>query len=759
MVASAVGALALGPRGAASLGSRTWGRTVQLGEFTPSRTGSTLVVNLTVSALVLLSALAAPGRAQELAHKSAPPREPFPTSSALAEGLSPDAVTALDELVRSFVDNGEVVGAELFVLKNGRSVLHEVYGWRDREAKLAMAPGSVFCVRSMTKPLIGAAVAMLIDERKLKLGDRIAQHLPAFDGDGSREITVEQLLTHTSGLPMSLILGEDLRQLAGIRAVAELGAGHALEFAPGSAFHYSDQGTDTLTALIEVVSGQAAAEFVTQRLLDPLGMHDSACVLTEGHPLRARACADYGGARGEWTAFWRPDQPPLFQFFLGSQGLYSTVEDYARFLELWQGKGRIGKQRLLSVRTARDGLKPGPHPFQAPTGFPSLRCEYGRLMQLWTGPDPKGEDGEREVVAFGHTGSDGTHAWVFPEHQALALYFTQSRGTSTGLRVEEALARVFLGAPFDPNTAAPPFEEYLGYYWEGEGDLYRAVVRDGDDLALEILGKAIVPLTYIGADRWKMRPNPSVVLAFDRSEDGKVSGYHVGEHVEYRFEPSAELPSADELAERVAQTHRVHLLESLGPLRTRGSIEIAKLGVKGAFTSLVAWPDRFRFDGKAGDQVEHIAFDGVTVWYSSTATPRAALEGARAELVRHDSSIARFGDWRRGHASVQVIQQLEDKGRRILLVRLGDTSSPASTLFIDAASGRVVHEDGMAFVEGLGRIGQRLDFGDFRDVSGMLLPFRSSVEFASSILGAIISTTTEFELGVELPEGVFELRD
>src|SRR6187401_1275716 len=104
---------------------------------------------MNTSTLELLAALAlcAPaGAAQE-------PAASFPPSTALAEGLSPDALARLDALVQGFVDDGEVVGAELLVIRNDRTILHEAYGLRDREAEVPMQTGSVFCVRSMTKSL------------------------------------------------------------------------------------------------------------------------------------------------------------------------------------------------------------------------------------------------------------------------------------------------------------------------------------------------------------------------------------------------------------------------------------------------------------------------------------------------------------------------------------------------------------------------------------------------------------------------------
>jgi CubicO group peptidase (beta-lactamase class C family) len=692
--------------------------------------------------------------------------EVFPASTALAEGVSPESLAGLSALVQTLVDEEEIVGAELLVLKNGHSILHEAYGWSDREAELPLRTGSVFCVRSMTKPLIGAAILMLIDDDALELDDRVAEYLPSFEAESTRDITVEHLLTHTSGLPMSLLLGKDLEELhasGGIRAVADLGSGHALGFAPGTRFNYSDQGTDTLTALIEVASGMPAAEFVRTRVLDPLGMRNTVCVMTTDSPLRERALPKYAGTRGEWKRFWSPDDPPLFPFFLGSQGLYSTLEDYALFMEFWgrKGRGRTGlggNERLLGSRFVKRALEPRSFASGMPTGFPGLKADYGYLMQLWTGPGEEGE--ERGLVAFGHTGSDGTHAWAFPEENAMVLYFTQSRNNTTGLRVEEALGELFLGVPYDSNQAAPPFEDYLGYYWEGEGDRYRAIIRDGDDLALEILGQGVVPLTYVGEDAWKFRPNPAIVLAFERSEAGDVTGYRIGDHQEYRFEPAQELPSADELAERVAQTHRIDLLEGLGPLRMTSKLNMEKLGIEGEITTLLAWPDCYRVDTTVAGNFEHTVFDGTRVRYASSTEPAATLEGPRAEEARLESLFVRFGDPRRWNPLIEVIQKITSPaGEEVFLVRLGDTSAPARTLYVDWESGRIFREEGLVHVENMGRIGQRLTFGDFRDVSGALLPFRTELVLANPLIGPIVTTTTDYELGVEVSAATFELQE
>lgn len=695
------------------------------------------------------------------------PASPFPSSTALAERIAPEGLQSLSDLVQSFVDSDEIVGAELLVIVNGRTILHEGYGWRDRERERLMRPGGVFCVRSMTKPLIGASIWMLIEERKLALDTRVAKLLPAFDVDGKREITIEHLLTHTSGLPMSLIMGRDPRALESIRSVADLGGACELEFEPGSSFRYSDQGTDTLTAVIEVVTGAPAEDFVRTRLLEPLGMADTTCVMSAGHPLRERACSAYMGAKGSWTRFWSPDDRPLFSIFLGSQALYSTAVDYARFLDLYLHRGRVSGERLLRSSSIRRTLRPALGGRVGSTGLPGATAEYGTLMQVWTKPNTSADgsqdaDGsksdERELVAFGHTGSDGTHAWAFPDQKALVLYFTQSRGTETGLRVEERLGELLLGVRYDPLQAAPPLEEYQGYYWEGEGDLYRTIVRDGDDLALEIVGKAVVPLDFIGEDRWKLRPQPSTVLAFDRDEVGVVIGYHIGDHEELRFTPRSDLPTSDEIAERVVATHRIERLADAGVVRMRSRLAIPKLDRAGESVTWLRWPDQWRVDERVGEEVGSVAFDGQTLRSESALRPTAPVEGEAATHLRQSGPFVRFGDWRKEGVSLTVVQELKKGDERVLLVRLGDCSAAATTCYVEWPSGRVRRMDGLTFMEGLGRIGQKVRFEDWKDVNGALLPGRVELELAHPLIGMISTTVESVEVGVEVPAGHFELK-
>ena len=115
-------------------------------------------------------------------------------------GLSDSALQGLADEIASWVAAGDVMGAEIMVVKDGAAVLHESVGWSDRERGLPLRRNSIFRIRSMTKPLLGTAVLMLMEDGELSLDDPVAQYLPSFDNDRSRSITIRQLLTHTSGL-------------------------------------------------------------------------------------------------------------------------------------------------------------------------------------------------------------------------------------------------------------------------------------------------------------------------------------------------------------------------------------------------------------------------------------------------------------------------------------------------------------------------------------------------------------------------------
>jgi len=108
-------------------------------------------------------------------------QEPFSYVTPESQNISSEAIRELTDIVQGYVDNERIVGAELMVLKNRYIVSHEVFGWKDRENEVPMEKNTLFNIRSMTKPLTGAAAQILIDQGKLSLDDRVADYLPGFD--------------------------------------------------------------------------------------------------------------------------------------------------------------------------------------------------------------------------------------------------------------------------------------------------------------------------------------------------------------------------------------------------------------------------------------------------------------------------------------------------------------------------------------------------------------------------------------------------
>ncbi|MBU0755713.1 MAG: beta-lactamase family protein [Planctomycetes bacterium] len=369
----------------------------------------------------------------------------FPPATPESQGLHSENLEVLAAVVEGYVADREAVGAELLVIKNRHTVLHRAFGWKDYEGdhKIPMEKDTIFNIRSMTKPLIGTAIQMLIDEGRLAPDDPVYRYLPAFDTESCRAITVEHLLTHRSGLPLGPLMSsfyafKDLAEAAA--KAAEAGP----EFTPGTRFQYSDPGSDTLAALAAAVADQPAGVILQQRILDPLGMNDTLTVFDRDDPRASRVAALFAGRKGAWQRVWKPYYP-MYPFTYGSQSLYATPMDYARFLLLWLDGGNAGSRRMLSKEAIRRAWTPRSDMAPYPSGFPGLKPCYGQMWTLYIAAETDEASLEKarpEIVA--HGGSDGTKAWAWPELDLIVCYFTQSRGGLTAIDLESEIDRLLI---------------------------------------------------------------------------------------------------------------------------------------------------------------------------------------------------------------------------------------------------------------------------------------------------------------------------
>ncbi|MGQ0641564.1 MAG: serine hydrolase domain-containing protein [Gemmatimonadaceae bacterium] len=319
----------------------------------------------------------------------------------------------------------------LLVIRDGKTVLYDAMGWSDRERRIPMQTDPIVSMRSMTKPLVGAAILILREAGQLKLEDRVAQYLPSFDNAKSRGITVFQLLTHTSGIKGDIYVATGGTQYKTLReAVDDVGA-RGPAFPPGTDYYYSDPETSTLGALIAERSGMPAENFIRTHILEPLGMHDSFLVDDPANPLRARVTAAYQRrANGPWARYWDNTMPPVVPFFRASGGLYSTALDYARFMAAMLARGQLGSARILTPESVALATQPHAACVFPPSRQAQMDRFYGFNWEVRTDKyrpvDPPFAPG-----TFSLAGSDGTLAWADPTRNLIVIYVTQSRGTDT----------------------------------------------------------------------------------------------------------------------------------------------------------------------------------------------------------------------------------------------------------------------------------------------------------------------------------------
>lgn len=471
----------------------------------------------------------------------------FPPATPESQGVRAEAAEALGEAVAGFVENDFAVGAELLVIKNRKVVFHEAYGEADREEDkpwiIGAGAGTVCNVRSMTKTLTGAAAQILIDRGELGLDDPASKYLPGFDNDKSRAITVRQLLTHRSGLPLTMITTA-IDQYPDLHTLANSAGEHGPDSEPGSKFWYSDAGTDCLAAIVEVITGETIDGFVTREIIEPLGMTDSFYGIDASDPRFTRIGSLYLGQPGAWARFWTPaDGEPLYPFAWGSQTIYSTALDYAKFLGMWMDGGLAPDgTRVLSEEAVARTLAPASpmsmlgSDARFPTDYRGLSVYYGQLSVLYC-PEPEADHPDAlptDSVIISHSGSDGTIAWAWPDLDLMVLYFTQSRGGTSALRIEEVIDGLLIHPGEEVATAEVPEHlrpfagVYIANFANFDNERFEVLVKDGK-LALDIPSQMVFELLEPDAEGMRafaIAPD-QIKVSFDLGDDGRAEVLHI----------------------------------------------------------------------------------------------------------------------------------------------------------------------------------------------------------------------------------------
>jgi CubicO group peptidase (beta-lactamase class C family) len=391
-------------------------------------------------------------------------------------GLSSERLQRIHEMVMRHVEAGDISGAVTMVARRGRVVHFEAHGLMDIEAKKPMTKDALFRLASSSKPVTATAILMLMEEGKLKLTDPVAKYIPEFKNsrvaleavrgavpmsDGTpaagdryyvvpanHEITIIDLLTHTSGLATGGITNADFQALLKARKPTDTLADFiprlgplALDFQPGTKWSYSGlAGFDTLGRIVEIVSGLTFDQFLRQRLFEPLGMNNSWFNTPEKHAARVA-----GIYRKTANGLEKSAQLAIGtqSYFSGAGGLTCTAEDYLQFAQMLANGGQLNGKRILSPWTVNT----------------MLSNNVGDLFNGQIGRPPKGVGfglgGEVVVSAvdarlrkpdgsYGWDGAYGTYWWVNRKEQMVVVMFVQTPGRSLQYDFDNAVSQAVI---------------------------------------------------------------------------------------------------------------------------------------------------------------------------------------------------------------------------------------------------------------------------------------------------------------------------
>jgi CubicO group peptidase (beta-lactamase class C family) len=378
----------------------------------------------------------------------------LPTTKPEDAGVSSERLKRIDQMIQRRIDAGEMTGAVALVARKGKIVHLEALGVRDLESKQPMQKDTIFRIASMTKPVTGVAIMMMIEEGKVRLTDPVSRYIPEFKdmkvaipmpvapGRGGaaaapaaeprfytvpaeREITIRDLLTHVSGLASGTISNNETRKLNRrpeenlASYIPRLGT-TPLEFQPGSRWAYSAQaGFDTLGRIVEIASGMPLDRFFRERIFNPLGMEEISFWPAEDRWSRV-ASVYTRGANGLQKS-QNPNSMSGKVYFMGSGGLMSTAQDYLPLGLMLANGGVLNGKRLLSPKTVE--MMASVH---APDTLPGRPAGEGYGLSVRVVKDHVARATLLSNGSFGWSGAYGTHFFVDPKEQVVAVFMVQT---------------------------------------------------------------------------------------------------------------------------------------------------------------------------------------------------------------------------------------------------------------------------------------------------------------------------------------------
>lgn len=368
--------------------------------------------------------------------------------------FSPEGLAKVSDYIRNEIATGKIPGAILLLQQHGKPVYYQNFGVRDVATELSMSADTIFRLYSMSKPITSVAAMMLVEEGKLGLDDPVSKYIPAFadmkvcvekpGDDGKpmmvmepmkRPVTIEDLMRHTSGLPYGYyggglvnkvyadagLFGSDMTNADFVAKLAKL----PLAEQPGTLWDYG-YSTDVLGRIIEVISGKSLLEFEKERLLDPLGMKETAFYVAD--PAKWRLIAEpmpNDRALSPTNQISDPRRPSKRES--GGGGMVGTVGDYARFTQMLLNGGTYEGRHYLKPETialmTRDHVGPETGIRRDKNYYPGETSGFGLGFAVRTSVPantswPLGE--------YRWDGVGGTFFFIDPEDDLIGIFLVQT---------------------------------------------------------------------------------------------------------------------------------------------------------------------------------------------------------------------------------------------------------------------------------------------------------------------------------------------
>lgn len=388
----------------------------------------------------------------------------LPRAKPESVGMSSEKLDAIPAVLQPFIDRGQLPGFVTAVARDGKVVHFEAFGLRDVEREKPMEADTIFRMYSMTKPVTGVAVMILVDEGKVALSDPLSKYLPEFtdmkvlveDGDGSthtvpadKPITLWHLMTHTSGLiygglvetgPLARMYIKNGVNPSGdsgltLEEFSKKAASMPLFRQPGTEFNYGIS-IDILGRVVEVVTGQRFGDFLQERVFGPLGMKDSGFYVPAEKA--DRFAANYSPQDGAMRLIDDPAKSPFLKkpsLDSGGGGMVGTAADYLRFAQMLVNGGELDGVRILSedaveeMTTNHLGPEFGEAPLASLFPVPLEGVGFGYCGAVV-------KDGYERTM-FGRAGQYGwggyasTDFWIDRDERLVGLILTQLIPTGT----------------------------------------------------------------------------------------------------------------------------------------------------------------------------------------------------------------------------------------------------------------------------------------------------------------------------------------